>query len=410
VVGGRLGDSFGRRRAFMLGLAGFTVTSLLCGLGPNIGSLVAARLAQGASAALIVPQVLATFHATLDGPRKARAIGLYGATAGTAAVVGQLVGGLLVTADIAGTTWRPIFLVNVPIGLLGLAIVRRHVPATRSHVPAGVDVPGTLLFAATLTTLLVPLAEGRTLHWPLWTWLMLACAPVLAWLTWHVEHRAERSGAVPLLPPSLVGLRSMRRGLALGLPFFLGFGAFMFVFALTVQDGLHADALHSVLAIAPMAVLFLVGSLLSPMAIARFGRAALAGGAAVQALGLGWLILEVSGQWPDVSLVDLAAPLAVLGFGQAFVFGALFRLVLADVPAHLAGVGGGVLVTLQQSGLALGVATIGTLYLSLAGTNVGTAFAVAIGLQAAVAVLLVAGSRLMPAATPTPAEPVAVEA
>lgn len=401
VVGGRLGDAFGRRRVFMLGLAGFTMTSLLCGVAPSVWTLVAARVAQGAAAALIVPQVLATFQAALDGPRRAKALGLYGATAGIATVVGQLLGGLLVTANIGGTGWRPIFLVNVPIGLVALLVVRRVVPATRSDNPAGLDLPGTLLFAGMLAALLVPLTEGRTLGWPVWTWLVLALAPVLAYATARVERRTEQRGAVPLLPPSLLGLRSMRRGLAFGLPFFLGFGAFMFVFALTVQDGLHADALHSGLAIAPLAVTFLVGSLLTPRAIEHYGRATLAYGGLVQCAGLLILVWTVAGQWPDVSLLDLAPGLAIAGFGQAFVFGSLFRLVLADVPAHLAGIGGGVLVTLQQSGLALGVATLGTLYLSIG--DVGTAFGVVIGIQAAVVLALVLGARSLPQPNLAPA-------
>src|SRR3954471_15337759 len=224
VVGGRLGDALGRRRVFAAGLVGFTLTSLLCGLAPSIGALVAFRIAQGATAALIVPQVLATFQAALDGPRRAKALGLYGATAGVASVVGQVVGGLLVTANIAGTEWRPIFLVNVPIGLLALTVVFRFVPAPRSDKPTSVDLPGTLLFAATLTALLVPLAEGRTLHWPLWTWLVLALAPILGAATSLVERRTEQHGAMPLLPPSLLRVRSMRRGLTLGFPFFLSFG------------------------------------------------------------------------------------------------------------------------------------------------------------------------------------------
>ncbi|MCU1658859.1 MAG: transport protein [Pseudonocardiales bacterium] len=399
VVGGRLGDAFGRRHVFVGGLIGFTITSLACGLAPSVGVLIAARLAQGASAALIVPQVLATFQATLDGPRRARALGLYGATAGIATVVGQLVGGLLVTADIAGTSWRPIFLVNVPIGLLVIAMSSKVVPATRSQTPASVDLPGTVLFAATLTALLVPLAEGRTLHWPFWTWLVLAAAPLLGLATYAVERRTERRGSVPLLPPSLLGVRSMRRGLALGLPFFIGFGAFMFVFALTVQNGLHADALRSGLAITPMAVMFLIGSLLTPRAIARFGRATLGVGALVQAIGLVFLIITVVGSWPHVGLLDLAPALAITGFGQSFVFGSLFRLVLADVPAHLAGIGGGVLITLQQSGLALGVATLGTLYLGLEGGGIGRAFGIVIGVQAALVLILAVGSRALPSAT-----------
>jgi MFS family permease len=394
VVGGRLGDALGRRRVFVAGLVGFTVTSLLCGLAPSIGALVTFRLLQGATAALIVPQVLATFQATLEGQRRARALGLYGATAGIATVVGQVVGGLLVTADIAGTEWRPIFLVNVPVGLFALAVVFPHVPATKSDHPAGVDLPGTVLFAATLTALLVPLTEGRSVGWPLWTWLVLALAPVLGGATYLVERRTERTGAAPLLPPSLLQVRSMRRGLALGLPFFLSFGGFMFVFALTVQDGLHADALHGGLAIAPFALAFLVGSLLTPRAIERFGRAALGWGALGQTAGLGVLVWTVTEKWPHVPLLALAPGLLIAGFGQAFIFGSLFRLVLADVPPHLAGIGGGVLVTLQQSGLALGVATLGTLYVGIGGA--GTGFATILLIQCGIALLMAAGSRAMP--------------
>jgi MFS family permease len=403
VVGGRLGDARGRRRVFAAGLVGFTVTSLLCGLAPSIGALVAFRIAQGATAALIVPQVLATFQAALDGARRAKALGLYGATAGIASVVGQVAGGLVVTADIAGTGWRPIFLINVPIGVLALVAVYRYVPATKSDHPAGVDLPGTLLFAATLTALLVPLTEGRTVGWPLWTWLLLGLAAVLGVATWRVERRAERLARVPLLPPALLRVRSMRRGLVLGLPFFLSFGGFMFVFALTVQGGLHADALHGGLALAPFALTFLVGSLLTPRAIARFGRAALAGGCLVAASGYGTVAITVAVDWPHVPLLALAPGLAIAGFGQAFVFGSLFRLILADVPPHLAGIGGGVLVTLQQSGLALGVATLGTLYLSLGAD--GDAFATILGLQCVIAVLMAVGSRAMPSLATSAATP-----
>ncbi len=154
--------------------------------------LIAARIVQGAAAAMLIPQVLATFHHTLEGERKARALALYGATSGIAAVVGQLAGGLLVSADIAGTSWRPIFLVNVPIGVIVLLVASRIVPATRSPHPVGVDLPGTVLFAATLTALLVPLTEGHSLGWPWWTWLLLALAIMLGAVTYTVEKRAER--------------------------------------------------------------------------------------------------------------------------------------------------------------------------------------------------------------------------
>ncbi|MGH8962284.1 MAG: MFS transporter [Jatrophihabitantaceae bacterium] len=393
VVGGRLGDAIGRRRMFVIGMAGFTLTSLLCGVAPSIGLLVAARVLQGVSAALLQPQVLATFQATLDGPARSRAIGLYAATGGIAVVLGQLLGGALLNADIAGSSWRPIFLVNVPFGIAGLLLVRRTVPATRSPHPAGVDVPGTALLGAAIVSLLVPLTEGPSLHWPAWSWLVLAAAPVFAAAFVVVERQAEAGGATPLVPPSLVALASVRRGLLVGAPFYAGFGAFMFVFALTVQDELHHDALGSGLAITPMAVAFFAGSLMTARLYEQVGTRLLPVGFAAQAVGLAWLVAVVADQWPHVSLVALAPGLALAGFGQSLGVGALFRTVLGGVPQRLAGVGSGVLTTMQQGAIALGVASLGTLFVSLSGHSMRTAFVVVVGVQAGFAVLLAVCAR-----------------
>jgi MFS family permease len=208
---------------------------------------------QGIFAAMLVPQVLATFQATMQGERKTRALALYGATGGFAAVVGQIAGGVLVTANILGSSWRPIFLINVPIGIAVLVITRYVVPATRSDRPTGIDVPGTLAFAATLVALLIPLTEGNSLHWPLWSWALIAAAGVLGAVTLLIERRTERAGHTPLLPPSLLTLRSMACGLTMYLALSVGLGAFPFAFVLTVQDGLHADPLVGGLAVVPMA-------------------------------------------------------------------------------------------------------------------------------------------------------------
>ena len=387
VVGGRLGDAIGRQRLFVAGVVGFTISSLLCGIAPNIGVLIAARIAQGLSAALSQPQVIATFQSTLDGHRRARAIGLYASVGGIAASVGQLLGGLIVHADIAGLSWRPIFLVNVPIGIAVLALTRRYVPATRSPRPASVDLPGTALLGIAIVALLVPLTEGRVLHWPAWIWALLAVSFVAAAAMVVVERRAERGGRVPLVPPSLVSLRSMRRGLVLAIPFFMGFGAFMFVFALTVQDGLHENALRSGIAITPMAVAFFAGSLAAPRLLARYGRRVVVAGLGLQAVGLVWLIDIVHGSWPHVGFVGTIAPLALAGMGQAFALVGFFRIVLADVPGQLAGIGSGVLVTMQQGSLALGVASLGSLFISLAASSgMQHAFIVVVGIQAVIAV------------------------
>ena len=340
--------------------------------------------------------MLATFHATLHGARLRRAQSLYGAAAGLAIVVGQLAGGLLVTVNIAGTIWRPIFWVNVPIGLATLSAAQRFVPATRSQHAATIDPAGTLLFAATLITVLVPLAEGQSNGWPTWTWVVLGCAPIVACLTILVERRFESRGGVPLLPPSLLRIRSMRRGLMLQFLFMLSYGAFMLVFALTVQDGLRASPLRSGLAILPMAVAFFAGAVYPPgdrTAWRSQDRGCRSHGGRDRA---GLAILIVRGGWPHVGLLTLAPALAVAGVGQALVFGSLFRFVLADVPEHHAGVGGGVLVTIQQSGLALGVATLGTLYLGLEAHGIPQAFAAATVAQIAIIAVLAVASRAVP--------------
>ena len=410
MLGGRLGDRYGRHRIFLAALVGFVLASLACGLAPSVGLLIAARIVQGATAALLIPQVLATFHHVLERERKARALALYGATSGIAAVVGQLVGGLLVSADIAGTSWRPIFLVNVPIGLVVLLVASRIVPNTRSPHPVGVDVAGTAMFAATLVALLVPLTEGHSLGWPRWTWLLLGFGVVLGAATYGVERRAERRGEVPLLPPSLLRLPSMSRGLAMVFAFSGGFGAFMFVFALTVQNGLHADALLGGLAILPMALLFFAGSVVAPRVIARLGRAALSAGAVVQLAGLGSLVTVLLHGWPQLSLWAMAVPLALVGTGQSMLFAGLFRSVLADVPTHLGGVSSGVLITLQQSGLALGVATLGTLYLASAPQDVPHAFATVEYVQMGIVAILAIGAAALPRFTQTAADAAPLDA
>ncbi|WP_233518159.1 MFS transporter [Streptomyces corynorhini] len=365
VLGGRLGDTFGRRRLFLVGMAAFGLTSLACGLAPSAWALVGARVAQGAAAALMLPQVLATIQSTTAGPRRAKALSLYGATAGLAMVAGQILGGVLVAADIAGSGWRAIFLVNVPVALVGLFLALRSVPETRSQEPAPVDVPGTLLLAVSLVTLLAPLTEGRAAGWPLWTWVSLAAFPVAAYAFLWVERRADRAGRTPLVPPSLFALVTLRRGLALLVPFGINFGGFMFVNAVALQQGLRMGAITAGMALVPMALAFFAASLAGPRLIRRYGSLVVTAGAVIQAVGVALLVFTVWHGWPAVTTLDLLPGVALAGLGQGFQLPVIIRIVLSDIPAERAGVGGGVMVTAQQSAMALGVATMGSLFLSL---------------------------------------------
>jgi MFS family permease len=411
VLGGRLGDSIGRKRLFLTGMAAFTLTSAACGLAPTAVFLVVARVAQGGSAAMMVPQVLATIQAATTGEQRARALGRYGATAGVAAVLGQVLGGLLVQANIDRLGWRPIFLVNVPIGLAGLLLARRYVPDTRHGQPAPVDGPGTVLLGLAVLALLVPLTEGRSLRWPAWTIASLVVFPVLAAVFWRYEQRTERTGRTPLVPPSLLRHQSMRRGLVLALPFFAGFGAFMFCYALLVQVGLHASALTAGLGLVPMGAVFLLASLWTSRLLARFGPKVLTAGGLLQAAGLIILAAAVWLGWPHLAVIDLAPGLVVAGFGQGLLMSPLFGVVLSQVPRAAAGAASGVLTTTQQTALALGVATLGSLFLALAGDGVGvrTGFIVVLGAQVLVAVAVAAGARGLPGWRSGPAVPAAAE-
>ncbi|MEU1599016.1 MFS transporter [Streptomyces sp. NPDC005708] len=365
VLGGRLGDLFGRREFFFGGMAAFGVTSLACGLAPNAWTLVAARVAQGAAAAAMLPQVLATIQAATSGQRRAKAMGLYGATAGLSMVAGQILGGVLVAADIAGTGWRSVFLVNVPVVVVGLVLAARTVPETRSHRPEPVDVPGTVLLALSLLTLLAPLTEGRAAGWPLWTWLALAAFPFAAWAFYAVERRADRRGRTPLVPPSLFALVSLRRGLIMIVPFSIGFSGFMFVIAVSLQQGAGLGPVGAGLALVPMAVAFFVVSLCGPRLVARFGTRVVSVGGLVQGVGVALMAFAAWRSWPHLGVVELLPGAAVAGAGQALQLPIVLRIILSEVPPARAGVGGGVMITTQQSALALGVATLGSLFLAL---------------------------------------------
>ncbi|WP_425557506.1 MFS transporter [Kitasatospora cystarginea] len=377
VLGGRLGDSFGRRRLFITGAAAFTAASLLCGLAPTAWTLVAARAAQGASAALLLPQVLATITAASSGAQRARALSIYGAVGGIAVVIGQVLGGMLIAANLFGTSWRAVFLLNVPFALLTAVLAFPYVPESRSPHAAGVDLPGTALLTAALLALFLPLMEGRAAGWPLWSWVLLGAFPFLTTAFLYVEHRAERAGQVPLVPLSLLRIPEMRWGLGVAVPYFTGFGGFMFVVAVMLQQGLRLGPVAAGWALVPMAAGYFSASLSGPRLIGRFGSRVITAGAVVQGSGLAILVAPVLLDWAHFSPWRMLPGVALAGIGQGLIGTPLFRVVLSKVPAERAGVGSGVLATTQQSSLALGVATLGTLFLALS-PSIGIAHALAL--------------------------------
>lgn len=397
VLGGRLGDAYGRRRLFIAGMVGFAVTSLLCAVAPNVGLLLAARVGQGAAAALMTPQVLATMAATLTGESRARAIGLFGASGGVAAAAGQILGGVLVDADVAGIGWRSVFLLNVPLALLAALAAWRLLPETKATNRLPLDLVGAALLAITLVVLLLPLTEGRPLGWPLWTWLLLfAVLPLGVAFGLH-QWRVERSSRPPLVPPSVLQLRGMRIGLGIALLFFTTFSGFMFAFSIATQVSAGLSALEGGLAILPMGAAFLVASIVGPRLESRWGPGIITRGALIQAAGYLLLGATTYWAWPDVDWLVLAPGMLVGGLGSGFVMMPMFGVVIRQVPVQQAGLGSGILITTQQTCLALGAATVGTAYLSIAGTSWGprgALTAVEIGTAAISALVAVFSIRL----------------
>lgn len=401
VAGGRLGDAFGRRRMFMLGMTGFVIASALCGLAPTAELLVAARLVQGVTAAAMVPQVLATVQALWHGANRQRALGLFGAVIGSATVAGQVLGGAIVSADIAGLTWRPAFLINVPIGLAGLTFAARLIPETRAGRSLRLDLPGAAMLALSVLLVLLPMSLGRDLGWPPWTWVALALAPVSWALFVYVQARMERAERGPLLPPSLLGLPGMRRGLIAALAFFLQVGGFMITTAVTLQSGLGLDPQAAGLMLIPYALGFLCGSLAAQRLAARIGRWIVTGGGAMLAVGLLAFAAEAHTDYPGLSETRLLVPLVLIGVGQASVMIPLFGVVLTGIPGDLAGVASGVLTTTQQVGIALGTAALGTLFFGVADPSLhhpawGPATVVVLCAEALLAAITASLGRFLP--------------
>lgn len=362
AMGGRLGDGFGRKRLLVVGLVVFALTSLLCAVAQSPAQLVGARFVQGASAALVAPQVLATLHAANEGRHRIRAMAWFGASAGLATSLAFLLGGALSDSDLG---WRSVFWVNVPIAALILVGVLRFVPETKAPRRSPLDLTGAVLLGAALTLLVLPMTEGRATGWPLWTWICLAgVLPLLGVLTWW-QSRLETRGGVPLVPLSLFRFRSIGVGLLAGLPFFVTFGGFMFVYGYAAQEA-GRSPLEIGASLLPMSLGFLIASLVAGRLVPRYGVWVLTVGALVAAAG--FTALARTG-------VDGALPaVALLGLGFGLMWSPLMGIVLSQVPDHLAGLGSGLLITTMQAGLGLGSAVVGAVYLGQSDGFANTAY------------------------------------
>ena len=385
VTGARLGDILGHRRMFLAGVAAFTAASLGCGLAPTTGALIALRFLQGAGAAMMIPQVLSLIQRTYrDAGPRARAMSLFSTVLAGGTVAGQVIGGLLISADIGGLTWRPIFLVNVPTGLILLAAGAKVLPATRQTGNRRLDLAGLAVLTPAVFAFVLPLVLGQPLNWPVWGWALLAASAAGFALLPLIEGRAEQ----PILPAALLKKPGMAAGIGGLFAIMTVFGGWLFMLELRLQDGLGESAVRAGITFVPAAGMFALVSLNWHRLPGRTHKALPAAGFVLNAAGLAGLAEAARHDGPGLYLYG-----AIAGAGMAAAFSPLMTRVLARAPVELAADAAGVIVTVNQLAIVVGVATFGTLYLNTGGFGTGSAHAATVTF-AALAALALAGGAL----------------
>jgi EmrB/QacA subfamily drug resistance transporter len=370
VTGGRLGDLVGYRRMFIIGMTGFTLASVLCGLAQSPGQLVAARMLQGFTAAAMVPQVLALITSIFPPEERPRAVSWFGVAIGTGGVAGQILGGLLLDLNLFGWGWRPIFLVNLPVGIVAVTLAARLLPGHRGTQQPRLDPIGAAGLSAALGLALVPLVLGRTLHWPLWTWISMAAAlPALALVLWW-QRVLRRRGGQPLIDLTLFRSRVFSAGLVINFAYMAFFAGILLGATLFLQAGLHLSPLESGLTFGPMAVVNAIASVSATRFIARWGGpAVIAAGSLINAAALVVLLVELAAGGTSIGAPGLIPPLFLMGLGSGLAFPSLVGAVVAGVQVHQAGGAAGVLTTTQQFASATGIAVIGSAFFSILGSR-----------------------------------------
>jgi EmrB/QacA subfamily drug resistance transporter len=365
ITGGRLGDLYGRRRMFLLGIAGFTLFSALCSAAPDPRLLIAARCLQGLSAAIMLPQGLSIIRAVFPPAQAGAAMGVFGPAMGLAATCGPIVGGALIQANLFGSHWRSIFWVNVPLGLIALACAWRAVPRDqKNHGPDAptLDVAGMLLSGLGMLLLVYPLIQGRDKNWPLYMFvLMAASVPVFAAFGFQQLSR-RRQGRTPLVTPTLFTKRGFSGGLVFATFFFAGMGGLVVVLMLHIQLALGFSSLHAGLTGLPFSLGAAIGTGAGAGLAPKLGRRVLHAGVVLMAAGLGALAWTISTAGQRMTTWDVVPSYAVCGIGMGLLIATYFTLVVAEIDEHETGTAGGVLNAVQQLANSLGVALFGTLY------------------------------------------------
>ncbi|WP_157254365.1 DHA2 family efflux MFS transporter permease subunit [Nonomuraea typhae] len=366
ITGGRLGDLYGRKRMFVIGAFGFTAASLLCGISGNPEMLIVFRVLQGLFGAVMIPQGLGLIKEMFPPNEIGKAFAAFGPIMTISSVGGPVLAGWLIDADLFGTGWRMIFLINLPIGLAAAFAGMKFLPEFRLSNATKLDLVGMLLVSVAAFLLIFPVIQGQELGWPAWTFVSMAASIVFFAVFGRYEAARVRKGKDPLVTPSLFRKRAFTSGLIAGLAFFSGMVGFGVVFNLFTQAGLGWDPLQAGLAGLPQAVGGVIGFGIAMSGLqAKLGRGLIQIGAVVMAAGAGVLALFIHLYGMQIGYWQLAPGLALVGIGMGLTMAPFFDIVLAGVEPHESGSASGTLTAVQQLGGALGAAVLGTLFFNL---------------------------------------------
>ncbi|QHC25497.1 MFS transporter [Streptomyces sp. GS7] len=377
ITGGRLGDIHGRKKLFLLGMGGFTVASALCGLAADPGMLVAARVLQGAMASLMVPQVLAIIHVSFPARERGKVFGMFGAVIGLGAVCGPLIGALLTQGDLFGLQWRPIFLINLPVGIVGIVLGRRFIGESRAATALRLDLVGTALATLGLLMVLYPLTQGREAGWPVWGFVSMAAAPLVFAVFVRYERAKARRDGSPLVELSLFRIRTFAAGAGVQLLFGAVSGLFFLIWTLSMQLGLGWGPLHAGLTGIPFSLACSAAAGMSVQKLVpRFGRKVLQAGALVMLSGALLYLWEAGHYGTALQSWQMAPAMLLMGAGMGLIVAPITDVVLSEVPTEHSGSASGIFNTTGQVGNALGLAFSSVAFFGVVGDgkDAGAAF------------------------------------
>jgi EmrB/QacA subfamily drug resistance transporter len=391
VTGGRLGDRYGRRRTFLIGIAGFTAASLACGLAWDPASIIVARLIQGAFGALLIPQGFGILGSVFPREHIGKAFSTFGPILGLSAVGGPLLAGVLIDANLFGLSWRPMFLINIVLGVAGLVAGLRLLPRDRGDASVRIDGAGSVLLAGTMLGLLFGLIEGSTSGWT-----ALPIAAMAAGLACFAAFcQRQRTAVAPLIKPSLLRNRGFTAGLIVGLVVFAAIGGLIYAVSLYLQRGLGYSPLRAaVVGFAPVAAGLVIASVASMNLLGRLGRKLTLAGIVVTVAGVGWLLLLVTGSTPTAA--SLAPAMTVIGLGMGATFATIYDIAIGDIDPAEAGSASGSLSSIQQLANAIGPAIITTIYFDAVSGGQGHAMSVSLGAVIGIGVLSALAVPLLP--------------